>query len=1000
MPLEGRLLLGLAFASLVVYLTVPVAIRVADRLQFYDQPIGYKGHARATPYLGGAAVIAGFLVALIAAGDPGRTLPLAGGVALLWAVGTLDDRRAVAWGVRVAVEVALGAALWALDLGWHIGLGSGVDLVLTCAWLVAVINALNLFDNMDGAASTMTLVVASAVAVLGAVQGDVWLAVTGASLAGACLGFLPYNLARPNARIFLGDGGSMPLGFAVAALVMIGTSDALPAWQALVAGLLLVGIPALDTCLVMVSRRRRGLSILTGGRDHLTHRTRRRLRDARAVAAALGGAQATVAALALFSIEGGSIAIVAATLLYLVLAGTAIALLETEEDRIATVEGPALTPAPRSEDRVRTISPAYAVLAVLALGAGLSPFFYGYYDSEAWVPIGLGVVAIAGAGALGRTPRLATGGALALAGLIGLGVWAIVSSAWAESAQQAVVDGNRWLVLAAVLGAGLVLVRNDRRAAVLTGLLAVSVTAVAVWVLVRMLGGEPESVFLLGRLDRPLGYINAEGTIFAMGLWLCAAAAELRRPLIAGLGAAGAVLCGCLVVLTQSRGAVLAAVVAGVSVLALMPGRQRRLWMLAVVAGAIAAAAPALLDVFDAGAKTGVPSDVARDAAWVTFAASLAAGLVWMAATAAHAALCVAGTHRPRERALRRLGTAAVAVAAVAALAVGIGSAGRVSDYVDRQYDAFVHLKDPTATIAPGGEGSRLLTGAGNRYDYWRVAWSGFKERPVLGVGAGNYDRLWFRDRETAEDVRQPHSIQLQALVELGLVGAALLALFLCGLAVGAWRAARATGSSELTRTVVVGALGAVTVWLAHTSVDWMHLLPGVTAIALLLAAVLLRPREARPATNAASASALSARRVGAAVGVAAVVILAGASLSRQGLAEHYQRQALGAMPENPADALRDANRSLRLDGEAVRTYYVKAAALARFNEADAAERTLLTAARKEPRDFVTWALLGDLAVRRDDIAGARRYYGRAYRLNPRDPGLRGLAANPEAARR
>ena len=998
MPLEGRLLLGLAFASLVVYLTVPVAIRVADRLQFYDHPVGYKGHARATPYLGGAAVIAGFLLALIAAGHPGRTLPLAGGVALLWAVGTIDDRRTVAWGLRVGIEVALGAALWALDLGWHIGLGGGVDLLLTCAWLVAVINALNLFDNMDGAASTMALVVAAAVAVLGAVQGDVWLGVTGASLAGACLGFLPYNLARPNARIFLGDGGSMPLGFAIAALVMIGTSDALPAWQALIAGLLLVGIPALDTCLVMVSRRRRGLSILTGGRDHLTHRTRRRLRDARAVAAALGGAQATVAALALFSIEGGSIAIVAATLLYLVVAGTAIALLESEEDRLVTTEGQTLTTAPRSEENARRISPAYAVLGVLALGAGLSPFFYGYYDSEVWVPVGLGVITIAGAGALGRTPRVTPAGALVLVGLIGLGVWAIVSSAWAESAQQAVIDGNRWLVIAAVLGAGLVLLRSDRRAAVLTALLALSIVAVATWVLIRMLGGEPEAVFLLGRLDRPLGYINAEGTVFAMGLWLCAAAAELRRPLIAGVGAAGATLCGCLVVLTQSRGAVLAATVAGVAVLALVPGRQRRLWMLAVVGGAIAAAAPVLLDVFDAGATTGVPRDVARDAAWATLGASFGAGLAWMLAGAAHARL-IAG--RPgRVRTLSRAGQAAVAVLAVAALAIAAGSAGRVSDYVDRQYDAFVHLKDPTATIAPGGEGSRLLTGAGNRYDYWRVAWSGFRERPVLGVGAGNYDRLWFRDRKTVEDVRQPHSLQLQALVELGLVGGALVALLMFGLALGAWRATRGAGGSEVTRAVVVGALGGVTVWLAHTSVDWMHLLPGVTAIALLLAAVLLRARSGPATPVISSPRPVSGRRVAVAVGVAAVVILAGASLSRQGLSERYQRQAFDALPERPADALRAANRSLRLDGEAVRSYYAKAAALARFNEGAAAERTLLEATRKEPRDFVTWALLGDLAVRRDDLAGARRYYGRAATLNPRDPGLRALAANPRVARR
>ena len=140
---------------------------------------------------------------------------------------------------------------------------------------------------------------------LGLVQSDVWLVATGAALCGACLGFLPHNLSRPSARIFLGDGGSMPIGFAIAALVMIGASSAAAEWQALVMGLLLVGVPALDTCLVVVSRRRRGISILTGGRDHLTHRTHARLRTVRASVAALGAGQALLAALALVAVQGG-----------------------------------------------------------------------------------------------------------------------------------------------------------------------------------------------------------------------------------------------------------------------------------------------------------------------------------------------------------------------------------------------------------------------------------------------------------------------------------------------------------------------------------------------------------------------------------------------------------------------------------------------------------------------------------------------------------------------
>src|SRR3954471_915032 len=78
LPLEARLAIGLTFALAIVYMATPLAIRVADRFQFYDRPMGYKGHGRPTPYLGGAAVMTGFLMTLLALStdDRGRTLPL------------------------------------------------------------------------------------------------------------------------------------------------------------------------------------------------------------------------------------------------------------------------------------------------------------------------------------------------------------------------------------------------------------------------------------------------------------------------------------------------------------------------------------------------------------------------------------------------------------------------------------------------------------------------------------------------------------------------------------------------------------------------------------------------------------------------------------------------------------------------------------------------------------------------------------------------------------
>src|SRR4051812_35580183 len=643
LPPEARLGLGLLVALALVYSATPLAIRVADRLQFYDKPAGYKGHARPKPYLGGSAVMVGFLVALfvVSVADWNRTLPLVGGMAVVWVVGTIDDRQNVSPGLRVAFEAVVAWGLWQAGLGWDLGLGGGVDLALTIVWVVGVVNAFNLFDNMDGAASTMALVVSACAAVLGLIHGDNWLAVAAATLCGACLGFLPHNLASP-ARIFLGDGGSMPIGFAVAALVMIGAAEAAPASQALVVGVLLVGIPALDTCLVVLSRRRRGISILTGGRDHLTHRTRRSLGTARAVAMSLGAVQALVAALALFALRGGATSIVLIVVLYFVAAATAIALLEAverERERISEEALPGLAAAasPVREGLSARIAVACALVGVAGFAAGASPFAAGYYSPGKWVPIGIGLLVATIAMAIARSPRLSRPALVALLLLGGLALWALVSSAWAPSIEQATVDANRQIVLAATFATALLLVRSELLAAWLAGGLLAGLAAVTAYVLWH-LTLDQNSVGLLqsGRLNGPLGYVNGMGLVFLMGFWLCFSVVERRQTLLASFGVGCATLMGCLGVLTQSRGVVIAAFVSIVAVVALVPGsRLRRIYGLLVCAAGVIAATPVLLDVLPGTIALGVPREFAPRAVLVMLVTSVGAGLAWAAANAA-----------------------------------------------------------------------------------------------------------------------------------------------------------------------------------------------------------------------------------------------------------------------------------------------------------------------------------------------------------------------------
>jgi tetratricopeptide (TPR) repeat protein len=318
----------------------------------------------------------------------------------------------------------------------------------------------------------------------------------------------------------------------------------------------------------------------------------------------------------------------------------------------------------------------------------------------------------------------------------------------------------------------------------------------------------------------------------------------------------------------------------------------------------------------------------------------------------------------------------------VAAFSLVHDPLGRVSN----EYHAFVELRHKSSS------GSRFTTGAGNRYDYWRVAWSQFRDEPLHGLGAGNYDRTYFLERRTTEDVRQPHSVELQTLAELGLVGFAALALFLVAILMGLGRRILAAGSSLDDRAVAVAAGGSFLVWLAHTSVDWLHLIPGVTGLALASAAVLVGPWR-RPTADHRTI----ARR--ALVLVATVAIVLGAVLvGRAAIAEKYRSDAKAALAVAPSEAISKADDSLRLDDESLATYYVKAAAYARLDDYGRARATLLEATRREPHDFVTWGLLGDLAVRRGAIAQARHAYGQAARLNPQDRNLTRMAKHPDSA--
>jgi UDP-GlcNAc:undecaprenyl-phosphate/decaprenyl-phosphate GlcNAc-1-phosphate transferase len=331
LPDEVRLAAAFLLAAGIACALTPVAIRVALRTGWLDRPVGYKAHVSPTAYLGGAAVMVGFLVAAgLTTTDPDLFVPLAAAAVGLAVLGAIDDKVTVRPRWRLIAEVAAATLLWGLGVGWEF-LSSGFEqLLLTIIWVVAFTNAFNLMDNMDGAGATVGAVCSAGIAALAVSESAIGLAAVALAVCGACLGFLPFNLrARGPARIFLGDGGSMPLGFILAALAMNISVEGHLGWPVLLVAGMLLGVLVLDTVLVIVSRTRRGISLATGGRDHLTHRLRTRLGSARAVALTIAVAQAGVATLAVAVLHMGRTEIIVAALGCLAFGAAAIARLES-----------------------------------------------------------------------------------------------------------------------------------------------------------------------------------------------------------------------------------------------------------------------------------------------------------------------------------------------------------------------------------------------------------------------------------------------------------------------------------------------------------------------------------------------------------------------------------------------------------------------------------------------------------------------------------------------
>lgn len=247
----------------------PVVHRVARWAGWVAVPESEKWHDTPTTLLGGVAIFVGAAVVLGVGGGHAAFPPAVwAGAGLLFVTGVVDDLWGLAPAAKLVLQVGSAGLVVTSGLLFAPGAPLWASVPLTLVWVLGLTNALNLLDAMDGVAASVATLAAVLFGVVAGRQGQWLLASEAAVLAGATTGFLVYNVAP--ARIFMGDCGSLVLGYGLA-ILGLGVQGPESTASALVP-VLILAVPIFDTTFVSITRTLRGESVANGGIDHTMHR--------------------------------------------------------------------------------------------------------------------------------------------------------------------------------------------------------------------------------------------------------------------------------------------------------------------------------------------------------------------------------------------------------------------------------------------------------------------------------------------------------------------------------------------------------------------------------------------------------------------------------------------------------------------------------------------------------------------------------------------------------
>ncbi len=600
--------------------------------------------------------------------------------------------------------------------------------------------------------------------------------------------------------------------------------------------------------------------------------------------------------------------------------------------------------------RLARLLPA-AIVPPLALALAFGDGQYG----STWYPAGIAIVAaFVLFSTTGPRHALSRVQVVALSAAGGLAGWTYLSLLWTELGGPTLTEANRAATYALALSL-VVLVGDtpERRRDLLLVTAGVS-GILALYIGVHLMATPSLELFQDDRLFRPIGYPNALAAFLMMGLWpLVMLAASPEEPLaVRGVSLMGAAAIPAAALLTVSRAGVVFAALGVVVYFAFSPIRVRSL-LAAVIAFAPALAGFNALDDVQYGATVSATETAGRVIVFGALA-GLVAGIAW-------------GLAERRIRFPSTIGRA-LRVILVAGLVIGvIGGVAAAIDrdaagFADRRWQAFKAGQDSDV----GESSNRLLTSGSNRYDFWRVSVDVLRDHPIAGAGAANWQWHYLTEGTSNEEPDNAHGAVWEFASGLGVVGVLLFGTTML-LAIGSVFFPAQTSDGPRSAAL----LAAMTIGIGHMQVDWLWETPATGLLAMSICGLALAGlrRPDRPViAPLRKASVVLAILVG-------VVGILPALLSERFTDASYRASA--------SDAITLAERAAFLNPFSAAPELARAAAAERASQPDARVDALRAATEREPKNWATWALLGEAQAAAGDPAAGQRSCLEAQHIKP-----------------